>query len=403
MSEMALLLGLLVVSYLGSMLLAGRGLRGYGLPSGTEWIVLGVVLGPYGLSAVPSDALQGFAPMAGVSASWLALVIGSEYGYAGDRRASLRGFVLGIAFALLTSAVVAVAVYAVAFFWLQLPLMQAAMIAAGIGLAASETTRLAVRWATEHGVVPSALLSRIEEIAETDEIVPLVGVAVLFALVPSPGAAVPLSLPTWLLVTATLGLVLGTTCAMLLSSVHEAAEAWSVLLGAALLGAGIAWRLGVSPLTVMFVMGVTLCLLSRHGAELRRMLINTEPPVLLPMMLLGGALVRFDAPGIGWVIATALLARTLVRWLLGYSLGFAARLAHRERALLGLGMSSSGAVTMLIGLAFGFRFPGPIGSTVLCTAACMAAFGELLGPSGLRRALTPGEPSPSPVTEPLRP
>jgi hypothetical protein len=49
---------------------------------------------------------------------------------------------------------------------------------------------------------------------------------------------------------------------------------------------------------------------------------------------------------------------------------------------------------MLIGLAFGFRFPGPVGNTVLSAAACMTALGELLGPSGLRRALVHSEPPP---------
>lgn len=397
MNEMALLLGLLVVSYLGSMLLSGRALRGYGLPSGTEWVVVGFVLGPYGLAAIASDAWTGFAPLAAVATGWLAFAMGVEYGYAGERRASLRGFVLGVVFALSTVAAVGGAVYGIALFWLRLAHEQAWVIAAGLGLCSAETTRHAVRWVSEHGAARTALLERIEEIADTDEIVPLVGLAVLFAFLPTTTTSVPLSAGAWLGVTAGVGIGLGGTCAMLIAGQRDGSEAWAVLLGAALLGVGIAWRLDISPLTVMFVMGIALSLFSRHSRALRGMLTRTESPVLLPTLLLGGALARFDAPGLGWIIAVALVSRTFIRWVLGYFLGWANGLPGRQRASLGFGMSSTGAVTMLIGLAFGFRLPGPVGNTVLCTAACMTALGELLGPSGLRRALGKSEPPPPPA------
>jgi hypothetical protein len=397
-SEMALLLGLLVVSYLGSILLSGRALRGYGLPSGTEWVVLGFVIGPYGFSAVAEEAWAGLAPLAAVATAWIALAMGSEYGYAGNKRASLGGFALGISFALLTTAAVGGAVFVVAMYLVRLPFDQAWIIATGIGLSSSETTRHVVRWVAEHGAGHSNILTRIEEIADTDEIVPLLGLAVLFASLPNTTGNVQLSFSVWLAVTGVLGIVLGATCAMLISS-QQPADAWSVLLGAALLGTGIAWRLDISPLTVMFVMGIVISLLSRHALALREMLNRTESPVLLPTLLLGGALVRFDAPGLGWLIAAALVTRTIARGVLGYVLGWANGLDRGSRSLLGFGMSSSGAVTMLIGLAFCFRFPGPIGNAVLSTAACMTALGELLGPSGLRRALVRSEPPPPAAAE----
>ncbi|HKP61627.1 MAG TPA: potassium transporter Kef [Polyangiales bacterium] len=399
MNEMALLLGLLVVSYLGSMLLSGRALRGFGLPSGTEWVVVGFVLGPYGLAAVPADALTSFAPMAAVSTAWLALALGTEYGWAGERRASFRGFVLGILFALLTTAFVGGAVFSVALYLIGVRASDAWLIAAGTGLASAETTRHAVRWVAEHGAGDSPLLARIEEIADTDEVVPLLGLALLFASLPSPHTSVPMTFSLWLAVTGGLGVVLGATCAMLISSIGDPADAWGVLLGAALLGTGIAWRLDVSPLTVMFVMGIVLSLVSKHGHVLRGMLARTESPVLLPTLLMGGALVRFDLAGVGWVIGGALLARTFIRWVLGYMLGWAAKLPTRDRGLLGFGMSSSGSVTMVIGMAFAFRFAGPIGNAVLVSAACMSALGELLGPTGLRRALATSEPPPPPAAD----
>ena len=39
-----LLLGLLLIAYLGSNLVGGRAIRGFGLPSGSEYLVLGFAL-----------------------------------------------------------------------------------------------------------------------------------------------------------------------------------------------------------------------------------------------------------------------------------------------------------------------------------------------------------------------
>ena len=57
MNAIAFLLGLLVLAYLGSILVGGRTIRGFGLASGAEYLVLGFVLGP--------QVLVGRRPLAG--------------------------------------------------------------------------------------------------------------------------------------------------------------------------------------------------------------------------------------------------------------------------------------------------------------------------------------------------
>ena len=52
MNAVLLLMGLLVLSYLGSFLVGGRTVRGAGLPSGIEYVALGFVLGPQVLDMV---------------------------------------------------------------------------------------------------------------------------------------------------------------------------------------------------------------------------------------------------------------------------------------------------------------------------------------------------------------
>jgi hypothetical protein len=389
LSSTALLLALLIAAYLGSMLLGGRAVRGYGLPSGSEWLVIGFVLGPSALGLAPAATLHEFSPLAGIAMGWIALVLGAEYGFAGDRRVSVRGFVIGVLSALVTAAVVGAVVFFVATRALGIPVGDATLIAAGVALCSCETARYAVRWAAAHTPAQGPIHDLLEDMADSDELVPLLGVGAVFAFAPSSQSILQLAAPIWLAIAAGLGSSLALLCAMLLRSMHRARDAWPVLVGAALLGTGVAWRVALSPLTVMFVMGVTLSLASRHAPILRRMLARTEPAVLVPTLLLAGAFVRFQwAWGFLLVIGSALLARLLVRSLLGSLIGRAVGLARPARVSLSIGLWSTGALTTLVALAFAFRFEGRVGELVLAFAFCTSVLGELLGPSALARALT---------------
>jgi hypothetical protein len=394
MNEMAVLIGLLVFAYFGSLALAPGTRSVFSAPAGSHWVVLGFVLGPHVLGVAPSNAVSSFGPLALVATAWVALALGVSYGHTGNRRLAPRAFVIGIASTLVSAACVGLTVYAFAIFIVHMPVRDARILAAGIGLAGCETSRHALRWVVERGAARSRLLTLLEEITDTASIVPMLGVAICFAGVPSPLNTLPISFVGWLTVTLLLGLVLGLTSAVLLAGLHGAADAWSVLLGAALLGIGIAWRLNLSPLSVLFVMGICVSLGSRQATELRPLLARTEAAVLLPILLLSGALLRFGSPALWTMLGLALATRTIVRAVLGYGLALGAGAPAERRWSLGLGLSSSGTLSMVIGLTFALRFPGPLGNAVLVVAACSGLLGDMFGPAGLRLALSAPEADP---------
>src|SRR5215472_18994304 len=104
MNAVLLLVGLLVLSYLGSFLVTGRTVRGAGLPSGVEYVALGFVLGPKALDLVGGDMLASFEPVVQVALGWLAFAVGLDFGYAGDRRARFPNILLATFSALFTGA-----------------------------------------------------------------------------------------------------------------------------------------------------------------------------------------------------------------------------------------------------------------------------------------------------------
>jgi hypothetical protein len=118
------------------------------------------------------------------------------------------------------------------------------------------------------------------------------------------------------------------------------------------------------------------------------MVAPVERAIMLPMLVLAGANIEFRGlPGLGWMVAIAIAARIVAKLAVGFPIGALRVSPERARSLLGLGLLSSGALSMTVGLAFAMRFPGPIGGAVLATAAAACVVGEIVGPAMLRRSL----------------
>jgi hypothetical protein len=404
-NAIAFLLGLLVLAYVGSILVGGRAIRGFGLASGAEYLVLGFVLGPQVLSVVSRSLLETFQPVVLVGVSWLGLVLGVSYLRVGVRRVPWPHVLLGVALSGVVSACVSAAVLFSAERFTKLPHLELVAFAAVAGLVCSETTRHSVRWIAERHGAKGPLADLAADTARASALFSCLSLAVVNAWLP--GAALPaFSVIGRVAVSLALGAVLGFTATLLLGREFRRDESWGILLGTSLLGTGAAARLNLSPLSATFAMGLTLALVSRHRLDIKAMVTPTEKPVLLPVILLAGAYVNVKLPAILLVlVAGALITKIAARVLCGAALSVTVPAARGVGLEFGVSMLSSGALGLAVALAFAVRHPGVVSDAVLLLAALGVLIGEWLGPAALRRALTlageikPDEPPPSPRVE----
>jgi hypothetical protein len=384
-----ILVALLVLTYAGSALFRGRRIRGYGLPSGAEYLVLGIVVGPIGLAAVTKSTIAMFEPISVTAISWLSLLAGANLGFSGERSVASRRTAGGIALGMLCLVASGAAVWVLAPLIVGIQGEARLFLALGIGCVCCETTRAGVRWVTERYGAKGPLADLVSDMAEADDAVPFLGIAVLFAVGPQPAGAI-LPLPAWggLLVTLVLGGVLGATASALADVEKRRTERWGILLGTALLNTGVAMRLNLSAPSAMFAMGISLNLFSRHGRDLRAMLAVTERPIVMPALVLAGAHLDLQDGGSMWgIVGLAVLARVAAKTLGGLATLRMSPAASRGSPLLGLSMLSSGSLTACVGLATALRFPGPVGRAVLATSIASAILGEIIGPAMLKREL----------------
>jgi hypothetical protein len=382
-----LLIGLLVLSYLGSMLRGDRAIRGIGLPSGAEYLFLGFILGSHVLGVIPQNLVRSFEPLLIVGASWIAFIAGLVYTQIGERRIVLHRALVGIIGTALVGAGVGAAV------WFALPLVtpqlmsDRVLLSAGIAIVSCASTRQAVRWVVQRHAASGPLSDALADFARASAIVPVLGLALLLAWFPDPKLAV-FSFGLRASLAWGVGILLGLVGLLLASRGIKRDEMWGILVGTSLLAIGVSARLGLSSVAAAFAMGLTLGVASRRRAELAAMLRPTERAVLLPLAVLAGALVDLrGAPAIAWLVPLALAARFLAELVRGLWLLTASRSARRAGPLVGYNLLSTGDVSLACAVSIAFSFEGAAALSILAVASAGVIVGELLAPLALKRSL----------------
>jgi Kef-type K+ transport system membrane component KefB len=404
MNPMPLLLALLVLAYIGSLYASTERKRSFGTASGVEFVLLGVLLGPQALGVLGSEAVHAFDPLALMALGWIGLGYGVEWGNSQGRRAPIGRALLGCLSTCFIAACVGLSVYAVARALGWLSASQAELAAMAAALVSAETTRNAVSWVAERRGAQGPLSTFFEDLAAADDLPVMFGLAVVFARISGDVRAFGFQVEPWVSALSTLGIgaLLGGVCAFLTVHDRSTVMGWGALLGCALLATGATTSLGLSAMGATFTMGLTLSLMSPIAAELRDKVVRTEPSLLLPALLLAGA--RLELPQGSQeiaLVATALLARIGSAYASGWLLGVARRPFRPAARWLGVAMSASGNITMMVGLAFSLRLDGDVGRFALSAAALGTVLGELLGLYGLTRALDKvGELGAPPSKEP---
>ncbi|HEY1954622.1 MAG TPA: potassium transporter Kef [Polyangiaceae bacterium] len=388
MSSLLLLMGLLLVAYLGSFLVGGeRSVSGVGLPSSVEWVVLGVVVGPQVLGVVSGSLIDAVQSVVTVGLAWLMLTAGVQYACTSRGRVRFGRVLVALPWGLVTAASVFAAV------WYALPRVAPELVpdrlvlALALAAISCETTRHAMRWVRERYGATGPLIDLLEDIACAEDLVPIGILVALFGL--AGGSKIHWLGPARVAsITVSLGVVLGVLCALLLGREFRLRESWGTVLGISLLGIGVSATVGLAYVVVSFLIGAVLVLVSRHAGDIRGMLAPTERGALLPLLIVCGVRIQpHEIIHTVSIFGVVLGARVVSKLLLARVLVAVNAEARRAGRSLGLGMLSSGSLTMCIGLVCATTFRGPVGDTVLAVAAALCVAGELVGPPALRAAL----------------
>lgn len=358
--------------------------------TGTEFLFLGLLLGPGLLNLLDADTQSRLAPLSALVLGWIGLLFGFQFEIAKLKRvpgkylkgAGVSGFMTLI----------------LVFFgaWWGLPkifdlpktmdficaltLAAAASCTAQVGLALTPAAKKPGNKDT------TALL---QYISSADGALAIAAFGLAFFFRPAPLGAFAVG-GMWQGIVICIGAELFLFILFLNKRLSKG-EIMIVVMGMSILGSGIASMLCFSPLVTNFFVGFFLVNFTRDKERIYGMLASVEKPVYLLMLVFLGAAWRLDTPKIFAVAIAYFVWRAASKIIAGFIMTRAVRPLRRFPAYVGLGLMDHGGIALAILLDFGQSFSPQITAPVVSMALVAVVLNEITGPGFLRLVFKKGE------------
>ncbi len=359
--------------------------------SGTEFLLVGVLLGARGLDLLPEPVLRALDPVTHLALGWAGLIFGLQFEHKMLRVYRLRRYLRSFGQALVTSVVTSLGIL-----WLLprfLPglegraLVEAAVI---LGICAGPTSPSSIHYFSRIFSIRGRVNRLLKFIAAVDGI-PSVLLLGLFAGLSHRfvDPAADFSGWVWFAAATVLGVVLGLILVSLVALDFRRDELLLFVLGMVVLAAGLARYLHLSALYVSFVMGVTVANSAWNRVEVHKIATYAEKPIYLTFLVLAGTRLVIDDPRVV-ALAAVVVALRLAGKLLG-NVGWRWETDEplARSPFLGLALLSQGPLAIVLALEFDYHLSAEpawagVGSLVVSTALVAVMMSEVLSPLCLR-------------------
>lgn len=397
LAMMLLFLAIVSAAYVLAHLVVERAQQRFLFVSGAEYVLLGLLLGPYVLPQFqPLADLSRLAPVLAFAAGWVGLLYGFEiqaFSRAGrldvGGRLLVRAALIALLDATLTATTVAVGSAAflaatgaanpdVPYRLWPVALFLAATAAAGSSSAAE---LLRSRYAS----LPSQLLPVLQRATRFSSVLAIGLFGVVFCLFHQGRTLTPTPVgwEVWIALTVGLGGVLGLLFFSFLGDDHHENTVFLAMVGIILFASGAAFFLNLSALLVNLLLGA-LVASTRQGAPLRLELLRTAKPVTLILLVFAGTLLRpVDPLLLAGLVATVVTLRLASKW-------FASALATLGTPLgpsLFRGLVAQGDVAVAMAISFQLVYDGPAVDLAYAAVLASVVLHELVSPRWLRSLL----------------
>src|SRR5690554_742305 len=353
------------------------------LPAVTGYVVAGLLLGPSLLGAVSQNTLEQLSMIEGIALSIIALAIGGEL-----RLATLRRF--GTSVLIITMAQSLGAFVLVFFtFWALGAIFSWALFWGAISTATAPAATLAVvKEYQAKGVLTNTILA----VVALDDAVCIIifSLAAAFAGMMGAGGGfswgILLAPVREITLSIVLGAVLGLGVCYLVRKLKDS-EILILMLGTALLAAGIAEQFALSPLLTNMALGAVFSNLSARERTVFYLVENVEPPIYTLFFVFAGtqlqlgSLINIGLVGVGYVLARALGKVG------GAYLG--AKFSHAPasvRKYLGFALLPQAGVAIGLALIGGQQFPN-LRELLVTVVLAAVVIHEIIGPLAAKQAI----------------
>lgn len=362
--------------------------------TGTEFLFLGLFLGPQFLNLFDGETQKGLAPLTALVLGWIGLLYGFQFEISKLRRFPLEYLAAAHIEGLLTLILVFFGAYFTLPFFLQIPSSLKITVSLTLAAAAACTAQTGLAlMAPDSAKRRQDTLMLLRYISSIDGLSALLifGLAFIFR-------SHSFSEFSWLWeatrkIAVSLGASIGLFLlfSLFLRKKLPESELILVVIGMAVLTSGTASVLNFSPLLANFFVGFCMVNLSREKERIYSILITVEKPVYLLLLVFLGvswhvdsAWIVFGAAGYwSWRLCGKLLSGLLITRLIP-----ALRTYPRR---LGFGFLDQGGLPLAIFLDFEESFPADVTVQVISLALLAVIYNDVLSPHFLKKLLQEGQ------------
>lgn len=358
--------------------------------TGTEFLFLGLLLGPQFLNILDRETNKGLEPLSALLLGWIGMLFGFQFEIAKLRRFPFE--FLGAAFmeGLITFGWILFGIYGVLSAFSNMPEHIKIVLSVTLAAVGASTGQTGLALLSPNTVARSpGVIKLLTYISSIDGLIalPIFGMVFLFC---------PQFFKTFSWVgqlkwglSASLGLVL--LYILFLTRRRKEKELILVVIGMAVLTSGTASVLHFSPLLINFFVGFCLVNLSSEKERIFDILISVEKPAYLLLLVFLGVNWRLDSPWILLMGAGYCLCRLLGKFFGGFAITRLNPEMNHYPPQLGFGLLDMGGLSLAILLDFQQGFPGHITGNAVSVVLTAVICNNFINFSFLDRLLKKGE------------
>jgi hypothetical protein len=350
-------LAVVTVGYILAYLVFDRLRDRYGYVGGAEYVVIGFLLGPRVTGLLDAGQVQDLTPIVSLALGWLGMLLGTYFRL--PTMALIDGNHLRVAFAeaVTTFAVALAALMALFRFLAGSDWPAAAVQAVTLAAVATLSSPAAVDAVVDRARQRVRILPVLRLTARIDALVAVVAFGLVLAVVHQGEAAPGVRPPTateWAVINLAVGVASGVLFHLFLGPRGHLDEGrlFVALAGAIVVASGASYYLNLSPIYTNLILGFILANSGSAHRDVTRLLLSTERPVYLALLLFAGAAWSPGSAELLFIAPLFVVVRLGARYLGGWVAGTSVAPPELRTHDLGRGLLAQGGIGVAIAMNY---------------------------------------------------
>jgi hypothetical protein len=353
-------LAVITVGYILAYLVFDRLRDRFGYVGGAEYVIIGFLLGPRMTGLLGAEEVQDLTPIVSLALGWLGMLLGTYFRLPALARIDTSHLRIAFTEALATfgfalAALLALFHYVSGYAWPE-AIIQAVTLAAVATLSsAAAVDALSRRHRPLSPLVPVLQLT-----ARIDALIAVAAFGLLLAIFHQGQVSLTVRPPTateWAVINLAVGVSSGVLFHLFLGPGAHSDEGqggsrlFVALAGAIVVASGASYYLNLSPIYTNLVLGFILANSGAHR-DVTRLLLNTERPVYLALLIFAGAAWSPSSPELLFVAPLFVLIRLAARFSGGWVAGALSAPPPLRMPWLGRALLAQGGIAVALAVNY---------------------------------------------------